>query len=312
MKHLFVIGNGFDNILHHLPTSYSDFKEYLLEVYPSTERYCDCIPEVKYSDKTGRIMNKNEIVSYIVQTVDECDGWGNLEKKLGTDLFDRLLNEFCEINFDESDKIIKSTYYINEEVSLDIQSIFVLLKDLFYEWINDKLAHLDYNESFNFRVYPILKEGDAFLTFNYTMLLETVYRISNDKICHIHGKVGDPIELIYFGHGDNRYIEENISYYGADYNLNSLKDSLRKDTKKALSNSIHFFNQMNDLELVHSFGFSFSEVDMIYIHEIARLANVKERKVKWLLNSYYLQEEKKHIIELLECEGFEVEIDNRW
>lgn len=41
---LFVIGNGFDMHLHHLPTAYSDFRDFLIEKYPGCDEYDDLIP----------------------------------------------------------------------------------------------------------------------------------------------------------------------------------------------------------------------------------------------------------------------------
>lgn len=38
MKRLFIIGNGFDRA-HNLPTSYWDFRKYILTRYPDAESY---------------------------------------------------------------------------------------------------------------------------------------------------------------------------------------------------------------------------------------------------------------------------------
>lgn len=43
MNKLFIIGNGFD-MAHGLPTSYNDFREYLIKEYPDADEYHTMAP----------------------------------------------------------------------------------------------------------------------------------------------------------------------------------------------------------------------------------------------------------------------------
>ena len=57
---LFVIGNGFDKYLHHLPTAYSDFRDYLIEKYPGYEGDDDLIPELTLTHAMGNDEDMNQ------------------------------------------------------------------------------------------------------------------------------------------------------------------------------------------------------------------------------------------------------------
>ncbi len=66
---------------------------------------------------------------------------------------------------------------------------------------------------------------------------------------------------------------------------------------------------MHDLETVHSFGFSFSDVDMIYIEEIAKQC-ADPHRVIWYLNSF--DGGNADIRDKLSNIGFDVRVDSRW
>ena len=240
---LFVIGNGFDKKLHHLPTAYSDFRDYLVDKYPGCEEYDELIPESILMPDGSEKYDIDDVAGYISRILDDCDGgaWWNLES---------------------------------------------------------------YTDKHNDIVASVLSEGDAFLNFNYTQTLETVYGISD--VCHIHGVVGDPDEDIFFGHGDMEDFPESMASFGADWNLNQLKRDLRKDTTAALQRHWDFFEGLHDVKSIYSFGFSFSPVDMVYIEEIARRA----KGATWYLNQY--ADKCTDSRSILEGLGFKVEVEGRW
>lgn len=75
------------------------------------------------------------------------------------------------------------------------------------------------------------------------------------------------------------------SYIGAENALDQIQRSLRKDTAGALDKHMSFFDKIDlRVDKVYSFGFSFSEVDIIYIQQIcSRLTNPN---IVWYLNDY--------------------------
>lgn len=94
----------------------------------------------------------------------------------------------------------------------------------------------------------LIDEQDLFLTFNYTDTLEKIYKVSKDRICYIHGKQN---EEIYFGHGNT---DDKTDYYMENYiesenGLVEIHEQLRKKTKIALKNKIHFFENLTYLNI---------------------------------------------------------------
>lgn len=299
---LFIIGNGFD-IYHNLPTKYSDFRDYLINKYPGADEYDEGVPDLSIEDDIDCIKS----VGYISKIIDGCGGedWSDLESYLSNDIFDMICDDFEPITLDTDDKDLFRIAEGHEYLSQIIKNVFPQIKDLFCDWIYNSLGVLNYSEVENDKkITRVLLEGNRFLSFNYTLTLEKVYGKHN--VCHIHGSVLGSKENIYFGHGDDNDAPENLCSIGADYNFNELKRNLLKNTDRALEKQYDFFNSLNNVESIHSFGFSLSDVDMIYIEKIAE----KSPGVTWLLNNYDSTDTDKR--EKLEKLGFIVQIDDRW
>ena len=310
MKHLFIIGNGFDCYEHNLPTKYADFRSYILSRYPDADEYYDLIPECITMPDGDEVLNMEEVAGYITRVIDTCGGdtWNELEYYLGESLFDSLHEDLDEVPWDGPDKETMHAIYNNEDRSSSMKLVFIYIKDLFCDWVRDELSKLDFIDIKKDNISSILSKGDGFLNFNYTETLEVVYGIPDDKICHIHGKVGDAPEKILFGHGDEDDVQEWADSLGADLNFSELKRELKKDTMTALGEHIDFFKKMDELETIHSFGFGFADVDMYYIEKIAE--QVDPNGVIWFLSSFDRNNTEKR--EKLENLGFHVAVDGRW
>ena len=95
---------------------------------------------------------------------------------------------------------------------------------------------------------------------------------------------------------------------------------LKKDTKEAFNKHKAFFDRINsNLVSIHSFGFSFSDVDLYYIQRIAE--KVTPSEVIWYINEFdnnTRNEESnkgrrfKKKLEKVEKMGFKIEVDKRW
>lgn len=300
---LFIIGNGFD-LAHSLPTSYRDFRSYLLRKYPGCDEFDDLVPEPIMLPDGSIKYDENDIAGYITKIIDECedDRWSDLETCLGNKVIDRLVDDLEDVSMDDSDKETMRAIYRNEDCSEDMKRVFVQIKNLFTAWVREDLSKI--NCTLKPIIAEVLSDGDAFLSFNYTKTLEEAYGKKN--VCHIHGFVDSPDDEIIFGHGDVEEYPESMNTFGADINLNQLKRELRKDTHVALSRHLDFFQNLRDVASIHSFGFSFSDVDMIYIEEIAKRAS----GATWYFNSYDAgADDKKAKLQKL---GFNVEVDYRW
>lgn len=97
-----------------------------------------------------------------------------------------------------------------------------------------------------------------FLNFNYTKVLEDVYKLEN--VCHIHGTLDTSIII---GHGEKQKTVEN-PYIGTHYELEELHFALRKNVDTII-NGVSFFSEISNVSEIYSYGFSFSKVDLEYI-----------------------------------------------
>ena len=234
-KKLFIIGNGFDCYLHGLPTKYSDFRDYILDCYPNAEEF-QGVPGGVMMPRGDILYEEEEVAGYIIRIIDFCEGeeWSALEACLGSAIFGEFGWDLSDIDFEEKDNEIFRSITANEDIANDIENTFVGIKKLFGDWVTEKLGGLDYNRCYRKNVADVVSGDSRFLNFNYTLTLEKVYRIKQNKVCHIHGKVGDPEEAIYFGHGSDEEIEDAELHWGTELSFNELKRRLRKNTGQAI------------------------------------------------------------------------------
>lgn len=296
---LFVIGNGFDRA-HKLPTSYEDFRQYLLEQYPDSSVDDLIIPEGHPNADADYIYDDIDVVSYILWLVSNVEGeeWNTLEHSLGFLEYGEIIDSL-EMVFDEDgDPDYFKNLYIIEDFTANLIEPTIKIADFFSDWIDTiEIDEVEEIESFSSLIDP---EQDRFLTFNYTSTLESVY--GAQRICHIHGEQGN--ELV-FGHGNDedytdRYMED---YTGSETALSEIDKLLRKDTMSAISKNKEFFEDLmkEPVDEVYSFGFSFSKVDEIYMQEICKSLS---KDVTWYLNDHSAPEELKKQQEVILLSGF--------
>lgn len=324
---LFIIGNGFDCYLLGLPTKYRDFRNYLLRRFPDIDPDdpMDMVPAPN-SDKDGEErFEEEEVASYIVGVFDACgnkenDEWNCLETYLGDDIYYYINDDLFRVDNDGGikDKISYKDVYNNEDVSDNIKRVFRTVRQFFTDWVRSAITNIDYVNVNKNSAAPMLDKAGAdrgenlYLTFNYSLSLEEIYKIQSKSICHIHGSVEDPDDAhILFGHGDDVEIKETSETLGSNHNLNELKKDLRKPTQDALRRNLRFFEKLDkDHEWeIYSYGFSFSDVDMIYLDEIIKRVDLS--KATFYLNSYDWKNNAK-VKELLEQKGFTVKCETGW
>ncbi len=123
--------------------------------------------------------------------------------------------------------------------------------------------------------------NDLFLTFNYTETLEKIYKAKN--VYHIHGKQGGNL---VFGHGnDTDYCDEYMSKnIGSEVYLSELDRYLKKDTETVIRENKSLFKSFDVVDEIYSYGFSFSDVDMVYIEEICNVISTED--IVWYIHDY--------------------------
>lgn len=298
MKELYIIGNGFD-IYHKMNTSYNDFREYLINCNSPVYKKVDKCLYYEIENDKSNVWNKFE---YNLRNLDE----------------DYIVDECSALLMGYGDPDWRDSGHQDYQYCIDeiTTCLTVELLKEFTRWI--KISNSKLNG-----VLPKVKlnRNAKFLSFNYTMTLEDVYKIEPYKILHIHNSVEDEAELI-LGHNysdGERCLNENKSPYirtkddirsvlaeraleEYDVRYSDGKNILRsyyelnyKNSNNIISMNSDFFSNLTDIDRIYILGHSMSDVDMVYIFEI--LKNV-DRRTHWYL-TWHSVEDKQNIEEFI-------------
>lgn len=279
MKKLFIIGNGFD-VSHKLPTKYSDFQDYLKENYSDASDEYLIVPESFMMPDGDERYNDDEVVGFLLKIITEAEAtgraWSDLENTLGQLDFDECFDDWYADDDDDNDW---HEVYRNEDIASNVSGAVKMIKEYFSDWI-ETIDIFDTERKIKF-YHLIDKNNDLFLTFNYTETLEEIYEAIN--VYHIHGKQGG--ELV-FGHGNDmdnydEYMNRNI---GSENHLSELQMALKKDTQTVIYQNKSLFKELSAVDEIYSYGFSFSDVDMVYIKEICRVSSTEN--IVWYIHDF--------------------------
>lgn len=269
-----IIGNGFD-LYHGLPSKYQDFAIWLInndhELFENIGKYYDVLI---YNTRFNRY--EPEYVEYIV----DDKFWSTFEFGLGRInpmAFEEQLLDDLGLENEDPVSII-------QEVNAD--QVAIKLKERFSEWV--------YNTVDKEKNYSIIKRfignykcnldiNDEYIVFNYTHLLQKVYKIPDQNIYYPHGECIDSNSSLIVGHGNSKEIdnlrndiaimEDNYSYCQAERNRIDEKlcellflKKLEKNVKEiGLRLKYHIDMLPNTIDHIFVYGFSFGDVDMPYI-----------------------------------------------
>ena len=263
---LVVIGNGFD-LASGIKSSYSDFKQWL-----------------QLNDKHRLIGLMDTFFS------NQRDVWGNIEKALGEDDEDSIL-EYCkpdeEIDYDHPTRSMAAVEDSPEWIFKPVLDEFI---EAFKDWVNS----IDIANAEKVRDLPV---ECKYLTFNYTETLEMIYGIPESNILHIHGsRILDKEYII--GHNNFRnpndaYKDESQMLYLQDTwsKIIEWMNGLVKDSTSIIRQNKDFFDSLSDIEQIVVYGHSFYEVDLPYMEEIVKHVGVVK---PWNI-SYYCPKDIERI-----------------
>ena len=273
---LFIIGNGFD-IGHGLTTGYWDFRTFLDLVHPeflqSFEEHYDIYPGMNDEAKKKTL-------------------WSRFESNLANIDEDTIIDigTSIELDLESGDVGIEDTlysYFTNEYQY--IEKLVVYLK----QWvrlirIRDCLPRTSLIDKSN---------GDLFLTFNYTAVLENVYGIASSNIIHIHGSLRDYTLDPVLGHGNKerlQKIKDRITEAEKVFDekecsicrvVNDYYDRTFKDTKKY---SVYLSRiAEKDISDITVIGHSLDGIDMPYFTLIDSYTG---KKRMWTVYCYAMEE----------------------
>lgn len=302
MGRLFIIGNGFD-LAHGIPSTFNHFKEYLRSSYlydynvePNLWITAQTMPD---GDQSYNSTDCAQIIDYMVSESfeDAREDWSDFEVALGN-LDYTLLEGDIEIQYDREGDIHPSrTRYNYEDAYSDFSNVMSNLPSLFSDWVNEIAVPTSRFSVFNLnthqKISELINESDIFFTFNYTDTLETLYEMPN--VLHIHGDKTNPI----VGHCKDSHMEER-AYFQDEY-INTMADALKKPTAKIIEENKVFFGNLDEINSIYSYGFSFGNVDLVYVKEI--IQHIDTKKITWYLHSFNEEDHVDYIRKIRKC-GF--------
>ena len=282
MHSLVIVGNGFD-IAHGMKTSYSDFMRYLCQSADT---------------------DKRAIYDDMQKYIDPDDLWSSLETALSKIDFEQLEEDNSHYMVPYTDENWSDSYHHDYQQAIDGALAFGRFLPIYLaQWIN----------SMEERVKPKFKRSvmnpcNKYLCFNYTVTLEEVYGVSQENICHIHGRANRGDTLI-LGHHDKATInnrsapdfhsEEEKEVYnermlgydtrdleGQEAITQYFKDTF-KNTEDILKDNTSFFHDLKEIREVYVLGHSCSEVDYDYFREVCTQTGPH---CEWFI-SYYSEED---------------------
>lgn len=290
MCKLFVIGNGFD-LTHQLPTRYENFKTYLNKFADINEENVDnfIIPYIEINSDGVIPMDEKTAGNFLYNLLDNTENigeiWQNFEDALGRLNFRAV---FYDNYLEELDRDGDTDYFHTAnnqaDLSYGIYESCRFIYDVFKDWIKGiQLNNIAVLERFNM----IFDWNSLFLTFNYTKTLEDIYHIPLENICHIHGIVDDSVIV---GHGLSHEEINSLhdiyarEFIGAEDNLTQAIRDLRKPVDAQITLHQDFFERLDNITEIYSYGFSFSNVDLPYIERICEVVNTSN--VTWYQYTY--------------------------
>ena len=275
---LYIIGNGFD-LFHGIDSKYEDFYYWL-----NSNRHKDFVRD--FQNIFPKLNTNPDFL------------WSNFEEAMGDYDLDELYQKYYVEPKDELDHIWAPDEW--KKTSERINSTCKHLRPLMKEWakhikIEDALPELE------------LSKESWYLTFNYTTVLEDVYNIPSNHICHIHGHVNSNEDIIV-GHDKNVYVDniyaDNFEDEQSKREIAKVMNEFVKHKDKQVKNNNLFFESIKDISHVVVLGHSLSKIDLLYFF---RVLDHIQPKSNWHISKHYSNEENQLDILL----NYEKENNNR-
>ncbi len=283
MSKLFIIGNGFD-IASGLQTGYKDFRKWFIENHDLDYSCLDRIAkEESFSDiqipsaslgQHGEDMYDEENLAtffYVSVTYANSDDitWNDFEANLSKLPF----YGFEDSNFCDSDDEWKRIATAEQVGSILGNAFIYTINKYFTDWI--RYIHT-YERPIHIKKLVFDNLNSTFLNFNYTNVLEYLYKIPDEQICHIHGYVGKGDEIV-IGHGNKESYASDFNPYDISSYAIEAKEYLKKPVKDIIFKNSSFFQKLGQLEEIYIIGWGLNNPDFVdapYLQEVIKHTNL--------------------------------------
>lgn len=274
---LYLIGNGFD-LIHNIPSTYSHFYHWL-----KSKGEDDFINRMEFYFPS---MRNGELLL-----------WKDFESAIGQYDINRIFEE-ATVGLDrELDERTKNA------ANIILDPVVKRIKPLIKEWVKQ----IDLSQVKPQLCLPL---ESWYLTFNYTLTLEKIYKIPVERICHIHNSIND--EAIVVGHNHlfdpDAFGKEIIDWYeeSSKRNIAETMNNMYKNTFKIKIDHEDFFEKINGLKRIVVIGHSISEADEQYFGYIK---GVSDDDAHWHISKYRPSDETQIAYFL---EHHKIDNKNRW
>ena len=296
IKHLYIIGNGFDRH-HKMECGFDNYAEWLGKTYS----------DIYYKVENTYGIQNEKLWCDFEHLLGKLDVQEHAERIAYNRYTTQKQLENCT---DKEFEDLSKWYELSpDEAREDFEDLYEDIRISFREWVEQLNA-----PDIACKI-PIEKKGSFFVTFNYTDTLEILYRIAEENILYIHGKAKRGDELV-LGHGltlkeihmrntieppeDTDTPEKIEAFYinQGDAIIDETFDEvcgqllrMQKPVPELIKRMRRRLSTIGDVEMIHIYGFSFSDIDLPYLGEIISMVNLKT--TQWEVSFYNPNDKKK-------------------
>lgn len=257
-RKLYVIGNGFD-LQHDIPSKLDLFKQYLRD-------------------------NGNSVFREVEEYLPVREDWCDLEEALADMDVDAIIDNLGHFmaSYGAEDWSDSGHHDFQFEVENLVKRLSSELRQLFGEWI--RLLPIPTPTTALKRLIELDRTA-AFLNFNYTSTLSTLYGIAPERILFIHGCAAQSDEELVLGHAwhpqNRRSLNDRSDIADIDTRLVEAHDILDgyfsttfKPSEALIAKNQPFFQGLASIKQVFVLGHSLSDIDASYFQALLGQPNV--------------------------------------
>lgn len=276
METIYLIGNGFD-LHHNLPTRYNDFHNYVI---------------------TNSNDLENAFEEYFKLRTGSNFLWTNFEEDLGTFNWQSFFDDHNNVDIKDDDFKPSFAHSLEDDLIEEAERLKTDIKDIFKNWLHT--IDISYAE----KKLEFL-ENSTFINFNYTLVLEEVYKIEPSRILHIHGDImGNSGELV-FGHNvpmeripelDENGDSNRTIFTDAEDAAKMPHHSFYKPVEEIIATNVNIFDSMSNVKNIYILGHSLNPIDIPYFKQIY----IRSKLAQWNVSYYDDNEKEKHLATLIQ------------